>query len=134
MIQDYGPRSEEIKRLIFVLGELTPEQISMIIMVAEDRGPGDRKYARRAALAADRELETRRASSHCATAVDYLQRRIGPAGHAVLHEAAGDAGIALATQDLIGFAWYGQSDFDRLIAPIREAIPEIIQSSEKGSA
>jgi hypothetical protein len=103
---------------------ITDDDMQKIMDAYVERGADDGKYAWRAARMVGRESEVAAAAGAMSKEIE-INGFDRPRGLIVIaSRAAFDAGVALATKDLLGVAFYGQSDYDRLLYPWRAAFPE----------
>lgn len=125
-LETYGPMFESIQGLIYLTDFLDEDRMAQMGYAYRERGPDDAKYAWRAAELAGRVKETGRASWDVKQGVEVNAFGYERQNKLFCSTAAADAGIAVATRDLIGTAWYGQSDYDRLVFPWKEVFPESV--------
>jgi hypothetical protein len=104
---------------------ITDSDMHKIMSAYIERGADDGKYAWRAAREAGREAQVASAAGAMSKEIE-LNGFDRPRGLTVItSRAAFDAGLAIATRDLIGVAFYGISDYERLLYPWRAAFPEV---------
>jgi hypothetical protein len=124
MKERFGPMTGEIERTALVGDEITDQDMQKIMDAYVLRGADDGRYAWRAAREADRESEVAAGAGALSKEIE-INGFDRPRGLIVItSRAAFDAGLALGTRDLIGVAFYGISDYDRLLFPWRAAFPE----------
>lgn len=117
--------SGEVEKAVAKGDHLSDEDMQKIMDAYILRGADDGKYAWRAAREVGRETEVAAAAGAMAKEIE-LNGFDRPRGLIVIaSRAAFDAGVALGTKDLIGTAFYGLSDYDRLLFPWRAAYPEV---------
>jgi hypothetical protein len=121
----FGPMHGQIEMLYELCDQLDEPAMKKIADAYKYRGGDDAKYAWRAARAEDREKQVGAAAHYLSSSVSangfgYDQMTVVLCGFA-----ARDLGTAVATRDLIGKHFYGQSDYDRLVYPWRAAFPEV---------
>jgi hypothetical protein len=120
----FGPMTKEIERSASLGDQITDEDMQKIMDAYVLRGADDGKYAWRAAREAGRETEVAAGAGAMSKEIE-VNGFDRPRGLIVItSRAAFDAGVALGTKDLLGVAFYGQSDYDRLLFPWRAAFPE----------
>lgn len=125
MIERFGPMSSEVVKAVETADRLTDADMRKIMDAYVLRGADEGKYAWRAAREVGRESEVAAAAGAMAKEIE-LNGFDRPRGLIVIaSRAAFDVGVALGTRDLIGVAFYGQSDYDRLLFPWRAAYPEV---------
>lgn len=115
--------SKEIEKAVSLGDSLTDEAMQKIMDAYVERGADDGRYAWRAAREAGREAQVAAAAGAMAREIE-VNGFSRPKGLIIItSRAAFDAGVALGTKDLIGVAFYGKSDYDRLLYPWRAAFP-----------
>lgn len=117
---------EQVKSLIDLTDFLDEERMRIMGDAYNARGADDARYAWRAAREKDRVQLSANASWDVRQSVEVNAFGYERASMLFCSNAAADAGLAVATRDLIGVAWYGQSDYDRLVAPWKEIFPESV--------
>jgi len=116
--------SKEIEKAAEVGDRITDDDMEKIMAAYVERGADDGRYAWRAAREVGRESEVAAAAGAMSREIE-LNGFDRPRGLIVItSRAAFDAGVALGTKDLIGVAFYGISDYERLLYPWRAAFPE----------
>jgi hypothetical protein len=125
-LERYGPMFQQVRVLIDLADFLDEERMIIMGDAYKARGSDDARYAWRAARERDRVQATGNASWDVKQSVEVNAFGYERASMLFCSNAAADAGIAVATRDLIGVAWYGQSDYDRLVAPWKEIFPESV--------
>jgi hypothetical protein len=103
---------------------ITDDAMHKIMAAYVERGADDGKYAWRAARAVGRESEVAAGAGAMSKEIELNGFDRDRGLIVIASRAAFDAGLALGTKDLIGVAFYGLSDYDRLLYPWRAAYPE----------
>jgi hypothetical protein len=119
MEERYGPLSEQVVRLVASTDRLTPERIGIIAKAYADAGRPVATFSEIAAKSAGRWEGVHQARKDMALSVVAFALT-GSAeweDAKLAADAAGNAGIALATEDLIWTMGYTGQEYERLITP-----------------
>lgn len=115
----YGPLSEQVERLVASVDDLDADKIWLIARAYEARKRPTPNWSLKAANRAGRAGETHEAQKDMFVSVhargiasEFDERDIGLVAHA-----AGNAGVALATEDLIGTMGYYTREYAALVEP-----------------
>lgn len=121
-MERYGPQAEAVQRLIGMCEMLTPDQMQVIADASTRRGVNRGAWE---AWTAARETSPEREQQAGAAAWDVemaLQLRGFDVDETLIRacaRAVNDAGLAVATRDLIGVDGYGPWDYDKLMSAWR---------------
>ena len=121
----YGPLSSQVARLVATTDKLTNERFSTIAEAFQEAGWPVAKQSMLAAEKADRWIPVHTARKDMAMSVIAFGLATG-ADEVRLNlvmRAAGNAGVALATEDLIGTLGYTSREYHDLVRPWLAGFP-----------
>jgi hypothetical protein len=115
----YGPLSDQVVRLVASTDRLTPERISLIAEAYLRAGRPIATFSEVAAKRAGRWQEVHAARKEMALSVVAFGLTTGAEWEAIklASDAAGNAGIGLATEDLIWTMGYTGREYEQLVKP-----------------
>lgn len=121
-VERYGPQADEVQNLIAMCETLTVEQMTVIADAVKRRGMNRGAWeAWDAAKTAssERERQAGAAAWDVEMAVSLRGFSVDQQIVRACARAANDAGLAVATRDLVGVAKYGPWDYDKLMSAWR---------------
>lgn len=125
-LERFGPMFKQVQALIALCDFLDEDRMIGLGAAYQRRGPDDGRYAQRAAGLVGRTRQVAAASWDLSQAIE-VNGFYSPPNAVMLSSMAGrEVAMGVATRDLIGTAWYGQSDYDRLVYPWKEIFPESV--------
>jgi hypothetical protein len=119
MEERYGPMSAEIGRLLATVDLLDEDRVKAIALAYREQGMPHQKWAWSAAQAAGREREVGEAAWDMTKHIQmYGITYMGsPEDVRLVAWAGNNAGLGIATEDLIGTARYSIEEYARLVDP-----------------
>lgn len=123
--EKYGPLSAQVGRLVAMADLLDEDRIMVIAQAFREEGYPLARFSEIAARASGRRMQVHEARKDMAVSVmSYaLANDSDPVNTQLAARAAGNAGIALATEDLIGTYAYTSHEYAKLIKPWFAAFP-----------
>jgi hypothetical protein len=123
----YGPLTEQVEGLIRMTDMLTGDRIDAIVDAFHDKGRPVARFSEFAARRADRWAQTHAARQDMALGVVAFGLTIDADGTklTLAMRAAGNAGLGMATEDLIGTMGYTSREYASLVDPWFAGFPDV---------
>lgn len=115
----YGPLSAQVARLVAMTDRLDDRRIAVIAQAFREEGYPLARFSEIAARASGRQMQAHEARKDMAVGVmaHALANDSDPVDTQLAARAAGNAGLALATEDLIGTYAYTTHEYAKLVRP-----------------